>query len=66
METKQQILVCAICGNLFECDHVIVNEAFGEVMKHPHCKKCFFSETCPDNHGFQCPKCQDFAPEFNP
>lgn len=64
---NEKILKCDLCGDIFNCEHNMVNEAFGQKLKVPHCKKCFFDDgKCSDNHGYQCEKCQKINPEFNP
>ena len=61
------MLKCELCGADFTCKHEMVNNVSGAKVRVPHCKKCFWDDgKCPDRHGYQCPKCQNFAPEFNP
>lgn len=63
---RDRKLKCGICGKEFNCQHEFIDIAFGQKLKVPHCKKCFYDKgLCPDNHGYQCPDCQNFAPEFN-
>jgi len=64
---KEELLKCGICGDLFQCNHKMVNEAYSQKLKVPHCLFCFFDDgKCEDKHGYQCPKCQQLYPQLNP
>lgn len=63
---KEEYLKCDICGEIFNCEHQMVDTAFGKKLNVPHCLKCGYDYgLCPDKHGYQCSKCQNFYPELN-
>lgn len=64
---QEKELKCAMCGEMFICEHVMVNVMYSQQLKVPHCLKCGYDAgLCEDQHGYQCAKCQQILPEFNP
>lgn len=59
-ENINEILICDICQDIFNCDHEMNATFEGRPLKVPHCENCGWdNHQCKDKHGFLCSGCMD-------